>query len=136
MSARGLAAELEVSVRTVYRDIEGLNLAGVPVFTESGPGGGCWLLEGYRFPLRGLSGDEAEALLVLGVPAAVAELGLAGGVRRAPRKIAGRAGARRAARGGGGPRGGGGGGGGGGREGGGGSPPRRLGKQGRDLVPG
>jgi len=87
MSARGLAAELEVSVRTVYRDIAALNVAGVPVVTESGPGGGCWLLDGYRFPLRGLSGDEAEALLVLGMPAAVAELGLADAFAAAQQKI-------------------------------------------------
>ena len=62
-------------------------LAGVPVVTESGPGGGCWLLDGYRFPLRGLSGDEAEALLVLGVPAVVAELGLADSLAAAQQKI-------------------------------------------------
>ena len=87
LPARALAAELEVSVRTVYRDIAALNTAGVPVVTESGPNGGCWLLDGYRFPLRGLSSDEASALLVLGVPAAVAELGLADALAAAQRKI-------------------------------------------------
>ena len=87
LPARALAAELEVSVRTVYRDIAALNTAGVPVVTESGPNGGCWLLDGYRFPLRGLSSDEASALLVLGVPVAVAELGLADALAAAQRKI-------------------------------------------------
>lgn len=87
LPARALAAELEVSVRTVYRDIAALNSAGVPVVTESGPNGGCWLLDGYRFPLRGLSADEASALLVLGVPAAVAELGLADALAAAHQKI-------------------------------------------------
>lgn len=87
LPARALAAELEVSVRTVYRDIAALNTAGVPVVTESGPNGGCWLLDGYRFPLRGLSAEEASALLVLGVPPAVAELGLADALAAAQRKI-------------------------------------------------
>jgi HTH domain/WYL domain len=77
-TARTLAAELGVSVRTVYRDLEALGAAGVPVVTEPGPGGGCRLMDGYRFPLRGLRADEAEALLILGVPAVLRDLGLAG----------------------------------------------------------
>ncbi len=87
MSARALAAELEVSVRTIYRDISALNASGVPVAAEAGPNGGCWLVEGYRFPLRGLSADETEALLTLGVPAALAELGLADALAAAHRKV-------------------------------------------------
>jgi predicted DNA-binding transcriptional regulator YafY len=86
-TARAIAAELEVSVRTVYRDLEALVAAGVPVLTESGPGGGCRLMEGYRFPLRGLRPDEAEALLILGVPGVVRELGLDRALDAAQRQI-------------------------------------------------
>lgn len=82
-----LASELEVSVRTIYRDIEALSTAGVPVITESGPGGGCRLLEDYRFPLRSLRPDEAEALLILGVPDALAEIGLGAALTAAHRRI-------------------------------------------------
>src|SRR5262245_40440944 len=77
MTAAQLAAELGVSVRTVYRDVESLSGAGVPVWSASGPGGGCQLLDGYRLPLTGLSADEAAALLTLGIPAPIRELGLA-----------------------------------------------------------
>ncbi len=87
MTALALAAELEVSVRTIYRDLEALSAAGVPVRTESGPGGGCQLVEGYRFPLRGLRQEEAEALLILGVPGALRELGLDAAVTAAHRQI-------------------------------------------------
>ena len=87
VTAQAIAAELEVSVRTVYRDLEALGAAGVPVLTESGPGGGCRLMEGYRFPLRGLRPDEAEALLILGVPGVLRELGLDRALDAAQRQI-------------------------------------------------
>jgi len=87
VTAAALARELEVSVRTVYRDLAALSAAGVPVLTESGPGGGCGLLDGYRFALRGLRPEEAEALLILGVPSALGELGLDGAAVAAHRKI-------------------------------------------------
>jgi predicted DNA-binding transcriptional regulator YafY len=86
-TAQALARELEVSVRTVYRDLEALSAAGVPVLTESGPGGGCQLVDGYRFPLRGLRPEEAEALLILGVPSVISELGLDRAVIAAHRQI-------------------------------------------------
>jgi predicted DNA-binding transcriptional regulator YafY len=86
-TARALAAELGVSVRTVYRDLEALSAAGVPVVTEPGPGGGCRLMTGYRFPLRGLRPEEAEALLILGVPAVLRELGLEAALTAAHRQI-------------------------------------------------
>jgi predicted DNA-binding transcriptional regulator YafY len=87
LAARVLAAELDVSVRTIYRDLEALAAAGVPVVTESGPGGGCRLLDDYRFPLRGLRPDEAEALLILGAPAVFDELGLDRALATARRRI-------------------------------------------------
>ena len=87
VTAGSLAAELGVSVRTVYRDLAALGAAGIPVITESGPGGGCKLMDGYRFPLRGLRPDEAEALLMLGAPDVVRELGLDRAVAAAQRQI-------------------------------------------------
>jgi predicted DNA-binding transcriptional regulator YafY len=86
-AARVLAAELDVSVRTIYRDLEALSAAGVPIVADPGPGGGCRLLDDYRFPLRGLRPDEAEALLILGVPHIFNELGLGGALAMAQRRI-------------------------------------------------
>lgn len=74
-TAATLAAALEVSERTIYRDVVALQEAGVPVWTEAGPGGGIRLLDGWRSTLDGITGAEASALLV-GSGTVADELGL------------------------------------------------------------
>ena len=87
LTAEALAAEFEVSVRTIYRDIDRLAEAGVPVYADRGPGGGFRLVDGYRTRLTGLASDEAEALFMIGLPGPAAALGMGPAASNAGRKM-------------------------------------------------
>ncbi len=76
MTARELAEQLEVSERTIYRDMEALGIAGIPVCAERGPGGGCFLLDGYQTKLTGLNAVEVRALFLFQMARPLADLGL------------------------------------------------------------
>ena len=76
MTAQELSRRLEVSERTIYRDLDALSVAGIPVYAERGPGGGCALLESYRTNLTGLTESEVKALFMVSIPGPLADLGL------------------------------------------------------------
>ncbi|WP_020392460.1 helix-turn-helix transcriptional regulator [Kribbella catacumbae] len=87
LSAPALARELEVSTRTVLRDIEALSAAGVPVYAERGRHGGFALLPGFRTELTGLNHDEALALLVAGSRRGAQAFGLGSALASAMLKV-------------------------------------------------
>lgn len=78
LTARQLATELHVSERTIYRDVEALSLAGVPICTLAGQDGGLFLDEGYRVTLTGLNADQVRALFAASGAGPLGDLGLAG----------------------------------------------------------
>jgi predicted DNA-binding transcriptional regulator YafY len=87
-TARELAEALEVSERTIYRDVDALSAAGVPVFTERGSTGGIALAQGYRQALLHLEEDEIRAIFA-GGSAILADLGLGGNLTKALDKLRG-----------------------------------------------
>ena len=87
MSAPALAKRLEVSQRTVHRDMESLSQAGVPVFAERGRRGGWALLDSYRTDLTGLTESELRSLVIASVPGVLSDLGLGEAADRALIKL-------------------------------------------------
>jgi predicted DNA-binding transcriptional regulator YafY len=88
LTAEELAAELEVSTRTVYRDLQALAEAGVPVYGVAGAGGGYRLVDGYRTRLTGMSAPEAGALLLVDLSVPLRALGLGPDLLAARLKVA------------------------------------------------
>jgi predicted DNA-binding transcriptional regulator YafY len=86
-TAAELAEELEVSERTIYRDVTALGISGVPVYTEPGPGGGISLIESYRSDLTGLTAEEVRALFMLSIPSPLIDLGYDQKLKGAMRKL-------------------------------------------------
>jgi predicted DNA-binding transcriptional regulator YafY len=87
MTSQQLSNELEVSVRTIYRDLDALSAAGIPVYTERGPGGGCSLMDNYRTTLTGMKEDEIRALFMLSIPTPLAQLGVSQELKAALLKL-------------------------------------------------
>ena len=87
MTAAALAQELEVSERTIYRDLDSLSAAGIPVYAEGGPGGGCSLPDHYRTLLTGVSTADVGAVLMAATPGPLADLGLDKSLQAALHKL-------------------------------------------------
>jgi predicted DNA-binding transcriptional regulator YafY len=86
-TAHQLAQELEVSERTILRDVEVLSEAGVPIYTVRGAGGGIELMDGFQTHLTGLTTEEAQCLFLAGQPQIAHRLGLGAPTRTARNKL-------------------------------------------------
>ncbi|MDP1976657.1 YafY family protein [Undibacterium sp.] len=86
-TAPELAEQCAVNLRTIYRDIDAMSEAGIPIYSERGSGGGYRLLDGYRTQLNGLSAKEAEALLMSGLAGAATDMGLGSVMMAAQNKL-------------------------------------------------
>lgn len=87
LSASQLAEALEVTVRTIHRDIDQLSAAGIPIYADRGRNGGFQLRDGYRTMLTGLNQSEAETLFLAGLPGPAAQMGLADALSTARLKL-------------------------------------------------
>jgi predicted DNA-binding transcriptional regulator YafY len=87
MTAEVLAKELSVSKRTIYRDIDALSGAGVPIYADGGPGGGYALIDSYRTSLNGLNQEEIRSLFLLITPGPLSELGISQSLNTAILKL-------------------------------------------------
>ena len=86
-TASHLAGALEVSRRTILRDLEALSLSGVPILAEGGPGGGIWLDPAYRTSLTGMKEAELRTLLVSGDARLLDDLGWGQAFRETQAKL-------------------------------------------------
>ena len=87
MTARALAQQLEVSERTIYRDMEALSSARFPIYADKGKGGGYALLADYDLNLTGFNSRDVQALAALNIPGSMDEIGLGSGLRTALQKL-------------------------------------------------
>lgn len=87
VTAASLAARLEVSTRTIYRDVDALSRAGIPIVTDRGPCGGLSLLDGFRTELTGLSAGEVAALPFVGLADVASALGVSAAAGLAQSKL-------------------------------------------------
>lgn len=87
MTARALAQQLDVSERTILRDVDAFSEAGVPIFTTRGARGGIEVMDGFQTRLTGLTTDEAETLFLVGQPEVAHRLGLGAPARATRNKL-------------------------------------------------